>query len=67
MSGQRWLKRRNDSALNRTDVRDDRALLKGWRNDASDRLVGADRRAEDDTIGMAYGASQIVGDEVAKP
>ena len=41
--------------------------LKRRRDGAPDRLVGADRRAQNDAIGVAHGASQIVGDEVAKP
>ena len=41
--------------------------LERRRDGAPDRLVGADRRAENDAIGAAHGASQIVGDDVAKP
>ena len=41
--------------------------LKRRRDGAPDRLIGADWRAENDAIGVAHGASQIVGDDVAKP
>ena len=60
------LERRDDGALDRTDVRDDRALLERRRDGAPDRLVGADRRAKNHAIGAAHGARQIVGDDVAE-
>ena len=41
--------------------------LERRRDGAPDRLIGADWRAENDAIGAAHGASQIVGDDVAKP
>ena len=67
MSGQRRRERRNDGSLHRTDVRYDRALSQRRRDGAPDRLIGADRRAQNDAVRLAYGARQIIGDEVAKP
>ena len=67
MTWQHRRQRRNDGALDRTDVRYDGALLQRRRDGAPDRLVGADRSAENDAIGVVDGASQIVSDEVAKP
>ncbi len=66
MTGQHGLKRREDGALDRADVRNDRARLERRRDGAPDRLIGADGRAEDHAIGLAHRSSQIVGDEIAK-
>ncbi len=67
MSGQRRRQRGDDSPLDRTDVRYDHARPKRRSDDSPYRLIGAERGAEDDAIGLAHRASQIVGDEVAKP
>ena len=67
MTGQHRRQRRDDSALDRTHVRYDRAFSKRRRDRTPDLLIGADWRAENDAIGAAHGASQIVGDDVAKP
>ena len=65
-AGSVGFERRDDGALDRTHVRDDRAWLKRRCDGASDRLVRADGRAENDAIGASNRASRIVGDDVAK-
>ena len=67
MIGQHWRQRRDDGSLDRTDVRYDGALLEPQSDRAPDRVIGAHGRAENDAISAAHGASQVIGDDVAKP
>ena len=41
--------------------------LQRRRDGPSDRLIGANRHAKNDAIGLAHSAGKIVGDDVAKP
>ena len=65
--GKHRLKRRNDSALDRTNVRHDRPWPQRRGNDVSDRLVGANRRAQNGAIRATHGAGEIIGDKIAEP
>ena len=66
MIGNTGCKRRDNSALDRP-TSDTIAPLGARRDCAPNRLVGADRRTKNDAIGVADSASQIIGDDVAKP
>ena len=56
---QHGAERGDHRALDRADVGDDRAGLQRRRDRAPDRLVGADRRAQDHAIGVAHRFREI--------